>query len=80
MAGAPDPDLPLTLDEIDKLLAIASKHNVVELSFRGLSARRLPDQKVERFEAAETELDRLKRMGPEAVDAALMLKRMKGGQ
>lgn len=68
----------LTLSEVDTLLAIAAKHGVVELSFRGLVVKRgILEPKPERSPEVESELDRIKRMPMDQQDAMLTLRRVK---
>lgn len=72
-------DPPLTLDEAKRIMEMASAHGVVEMSFRGLTIRRIPDSTPARTEARTSELERLEKLPPDDVDARLMLKRTKGG-
>ena len=70
----------LSLDEIDRLLGIAAKHGVMELSFRGLSLRRVPETTPVRSAAQESELTQIEKMPSDKIDAALRLERIKGGR
>lgn len=69
----------LKLEDVDRLLASMAKFGVVEMNFRGLQVRRIPDASPARSEAQETDLERLSKMPPDSVDKALALRRMKGG-
>jgi hypothetical protein len=69
----------MTIDDVERLLGLMMKHSVVIIDFRGLKVQRIPDTTPARSEAKQTELERLQAMPPDSIDAALMLRRHKGG-
>lgn len=69
----------LTIAEVDALLEVAERRGVLELSFRGLTVRRMPDTTPARLQQKTSEIEALEKMPADSVDARLQLRRMKGG-
>lgn len=69
----------LKLDDVERLLGLMQKHAVVEMHYRGLQVRRMPDSSPVRPSNSETELEILAKKPPDTIDAALMLRRTRGG-
>lgn len=69
----------LGLDDVQRLLTMMSEHNVIDLSFAGLTVKRAPTADAKAPGQQKTIDEVLAGMPPDTVDRMLMLRRTRGG-
>ena len=70
---------PRDPSELQALLELMVKHDVVQLAWGDLTVTRALVDKKPAGESPESEFDRMMRLSPDKQDAALMLRKVGGG-